>query len=59
MCPRAWRLTEEDIAAVVDFSNAEVGIATYKVQIVFDDQFPNVGAVKSSTVSATVQAAGE
>lgn len=52
-------LTEQNIRAVVDFSNAEVGTATYKVQIVFDEQFPNVGAVKSSTVSATVQAAGE
>ena len=47
-----------DIKAL-DFTNAEVGTATYKVTLVFDDQFSNVGAVKSSSVSATVQAAGE
>lgn len=51
-------LTEENVRAVVDFTNAEVGTATYKVKIVCDDQFPNVGAVKASSVSATVQAAG-
>ena len=52
-------LQEENIRAVVDFTNAEVGTATYKVKIVFDDKFPNVGAIKVSSVSATVQAAGE
>ena len=51
-------LSEENIRAVVDFTNAEVGTATYKVKIVCDDQFPNVGAVKASSVSATVQAVG-
>lgn len=51
-------LQEENIRAVVDFANAEVGTATYKVKIVFDDAFPNVGAIKVSSVSATVQAAG-
>lgn len=51
-------LQEENIRAVVDFTNAEVGTATYKVKIVFDDAFPNVGAIKVSSVSATVQAAG-
>ena len=51
-------LTEENVRAMVDFTNAEVGTATYKVKIVCDDQFPNVGAVKASSVSATVQAAG-
>ena len=50
------KLTEEDIKAVVDFSNAEVGTATYKAAIVFGENFPNVGALKTSTVSATVQA---
>ena len=50
-------LKEENIRAVVDFANAEVGTATYKVKIVFDEQFPNVGAIKVSSVSATVQAA--
>ena len=52
-------LKEEDIRAVVDFTNAEVGTATYKVNIICDDRFPNVGAVKTSSVSATVQAAGD
>lgn len=51
-------LKEENIRAVVDFTNAEIGTATYKVRVVCDDQFPNVGALKASSVSATVQAAG-
>ena len=51
-------LKEDNIRAVVDFTNAEVGTATYKVKIVCDDQFPNVGALKGSSVSATVQAQG-
>ena len=51
-------LKESNIRAVVDFTNAEVGTATYKVKIVCDDQFPNVGALKGSSVSATVQAQG-
>jgi len=49
------RLTAEDISAVVDFSAAEVGTATYKATIVFAEGFPNVGALKTSSVSATVQ----
>lgn len=52
------KLTEEDITAVVDFSAAEVGTETYKAAIHFSDAFPNVGAMKTSSVSATVQAAG-
>ena len=52
-------LTEENIRAVVDFTNAEVGTATYKVNILCDDRFPHVGAVKTSSVSATVQAVEE
>lgn len=49
-------LTAENITAVVDFSAAEAGTATYKVKIVIDEAFPNVGALKTSSVSATVQA---
>ena len=49
-------LTEEHIKAVVDFTNAEVGTETYKVKIVIDEAFPNVGALKTGSVSATVQA---
>ena len=51
-------LSEENIRAMVDFTNAEVGTATYKVKIVCGDQFPNVGALKANSVSATVQAQG-
>lgn len=49
-------LTAEDITAVVDFSAAEAGTATYKVTFVISEEFPNVGALKTSSVSATVQA---
>lgn len=50
------KLNERNITAVVDFSNAEVGTATYKANIVFDEAFTNVGALKTNSVSATVQA---
>lgn len=53
------KLNERDITAVVDFSNAEVGTATYKAKIVISDKYPNVGAIKTNSVSATVQAAEE
>ena len=49
------KLNERDITAVVDFSNAEVGTATYKATIQFSEKFPNVGALKTNSVSATVQ----
>lgn len=48
-------LTNEDITAVVDFSAAEVGTATYKAAIIFSEDFPNVGAMGTNSVSATVQ----
>lgn len=47
-------LTEEDISAVVDFSGAEEGIATFKVTIVFSEEFQKMGAVGTYSVSATV-----
>ena len=47
-------LTENDISAVVDLSAAEAGTATYKALIKISDKFPNVGAMKTSSVSATV-----
>ena len=47
-------LTENDISAVVDLSAAEAGTATYKATIVINEKFPNVGAMKTSSVSATV-----
>lgn len=48
------KLTENDISAVVDFSEAEAGTATYKAVIQISEAFPNVGAMKTSSVSATV-----
>ena len=48
-------LTEEDIFVVVDFANAEIGTATYKATILFGEEFLNVGALKTYSVSATVQ----
>ena len=53
------KLHARDITAVVDFSAAEVGTATYKATIVFSDKYPNVGAMKTNSVSATVQNAEE
>ena len=50
------KLTEEDITAEVDFANAEVGTATYRANIVFAEGFSNVGALKTNSVTATVQA---
>lgn len=48
------RMTEDDLSAVVDLSAAEAGTATYKAVIKISDEFPNVGAMKTSSVSATV-----
>jgi len=53
------KLTEKDITAVVDFSAAEVGTATYKATIVLGEGFGDVGSLKTSSVSATVQMAEE
>lgn len=53
------KLEEKDIAVAVDFTNAEVGTATYKASISISDEFPNVGALKTSSVSATVTAIEE
>ena len=49
-------LTEEDITAVVDFTNAEVGSSTFKVTIIFPEQYRKLGAVGTYSVSATVTA---
>ena len=49
-------LTENDIKAVVDFSNAVVGTATYKASITFGEKFTAVGAIMGPySVSATVK----
>ncbi len=51
------KLTEKDIFVMVDFSAAEVGTSTYKASIVFGAGFEHVGALKTNSVSATVQLA--
>ena len=51
------QLNENDLKAVVDFSAAEVGNSTYKATIECADEFPNVGALKTYSVPATVRAA--
>lgn len=50
------RLEEEDIVAEVDFTNAEVGTATYRVSVIFPEGFESVGALKTNSVTAMVQA---
>lgn len=52
-------LKPENISAVVDFSAAEIGTATYKATIVFAEGFENVGALKTYSVSAEVRQAEE
>lgn len=52
------QLEERDITVVVDFANAEAGTATYKATIGFGEKFPNLGVLKTNSVSATVQAVG-
>ena len=52
-------LNERDITAVVDFSAAVEGTATYKATITIGDKYPSVGAIKSYSVSATVRLTGE
>ena len=49
------QITQNDISAVVDLSAAEAGTATYKAVIEINEAFPNVGAMKTSSVSVTVQ----
>ena len=53
------KLKAEDIVATVDFSNAELGTATFRATVGFHGEFPNVGALKTVSVSATVQEAEE
>ena len=53
------KLTEDDIVVEVDFTNAEVGTATYKANIRFAEGFEDVGALKTNSVSAMVQLQGD
>lgn len=48
------RLTPEDIIATVDFTDAQLGTSTFKVNVSFAEGFDKLGAVGSNTVTATV-----
>ena len=48
------RLQPENIIATVDFTDAQLGTSTFKVNVTFSDPFGALGAVGSCTVTATV-----
>lgn len=48
------RLKPEDIVATVDFTDAQLGTSTFKVNLTFGDSYGSLGAVGSCTVTATV-----
>lgn len=48
------RLQPENIIATVDFTEAQLGTSTFKVNVTFADSFSALGAVGSCTVTATV-----
>lgn len=48
------RLKPENIIATVDFTDAQLGTSTFKVNVSFTDSFGTLGAVGSCTVTATV-----
>lgn len=48
------RLKPENIIATVDFTDAQLGTSTFKVNVTFMEGFGALGAVGSNTVTATV-----
>ena len=48
-------MKEADITATVDFTNAQVGSTTFTATITINSTYPDVGAVESYSVSATVR----
>lgn len=48
------QLQPENIIATVDFTDAQLGTSTFKVNVTFADSFSSLGAVGSCTVTATV-----
>lgn len=48
------RLKPENIIATVDFTGAQLGTSTFKVNVTFGDSFSALGAVGSNSVTATV-----
>lgn len=53
------KLTARDITLSVDFTDAPVGNATYKVTVTFGEAYAALGALGKPSVSATVQEAEE
>ena len=53
------KLTANDLSVTVDFTNAEIGNATFKANIVIGNSFNGVGAMGSYTVSATLSETDE
>ena len=49
-------LTEDDISVSVDLSGAEADTSTFKATVLFDSEFPSVGALGAYTVSVIVRA---
>lgn len=52
-------ITPEDIIVTVDFTGAETGTSSRKVQIALGTAFPNTGALGSYSVYTTVRAKGD
>ena len=48
------RLTAEDVTATVDFTGAQIGASSFKVNLTFPEGFQQVGAVGNPNVSAQV-----
>lgn len=50
------KLTAADVTVTVDFSNAEIGTSTFRVNVTFPAGFEAVGTIKADSVSASVTA---
>lgn len=45
-------ITPEDVTVTVDFTGAEEGTSTYRVQVTYGDEFDKVGVLRTESVSA-------
>lgn len=52
------KLRGMDVYVVVDFTNAEIGTSTFRVDVSFADGFEHIGTLKVDSVSASVTAIG-
>lgn len=52
-------ITPENITVTVDFTGAETGTSSRKVQITLSSAFPNTGALGSYSVYTTVRVEGD